>query len=290
MLQFICSRSETVKTLLVVKAKKVILGGRNHKIQQQFVDKLKKEYEDVDHRIDGTHNLDLGDLQSVADFARYVDETYDAIDCLICNAGIMNTPAGVTNDGFEQQMGVNVIGHFLLAQRLVSKTTRQVWVASHAHKLKGGQRIDIDAIRSFEMDDNNAVESYDGFWRYQQSKLGTILLAKAFSKRSNVLAVSLHPGVIYTPLYQSTGIVSAAKVSASMTPSLFKGELFQLIPKTTSMGAATTITCATLPSDELEAGGYYSNCAIASESVAAKNEEDAEALFSFCDEITKKFQ
>jgi len=56
------------------------------------------------------------------------------------------------------------------------------------------------------------------------------------------------------------------------------------------MGAATTVTCATFPSDQLVPGGYYSNCAIASESGAAKNEEDAEALFNFCDEITKKFR
>ena len=284
--------SETVKALLAVKAKKIILGSRNLNRQHDFVDRLKQDFagEDIDERIDGSHCLDLGDLQSIANFAAYVDKTYNTIDCLICNAGIMNTPPSATKDGFEQQMGVNVIGHFLLAKRLVGKTKRQVWVSSHAHNLKGGPRIDMDAIRNFSMEDKQQVKSYDGFARYQQSKLGNILLAKAFSKRYNVETVSLHPGIVYTSLYRGTGIVSAAKVTLSMIPSIFRGEIFQLIPKTASMGAATTVTCATLPADELISGGFYSNCAISSENEAAQNEEDANMLFSFCDEVTKDFQ
>lgn len=266
----------------------MILGGREN-LQSEFVAKLKEGHGDTydtDQKVDGSHTIDLGDLQSVADFAKYVDETYKAIDCLILNAGIMNTPAGVTKQGFERQFGVNCLGHFLLAKLLVAKTKRQVWVASHAHTLKGGPRIDLDAIRNFSTDD------YDGFRKYQQSKLGNILLAKAFQKRYNgrLEAVSLHPGVIYTSLYKETGIISAVKLTATMIPGILMGGFTQVIPKPISVGASTTITCATLPSDELVPGGYYSNCAIANENDAAKNEEDAAALFDLCDEITKKLQ
>jgi len=277
-----------------VGAKKVILGGRDPKLQSEFVAKLKEEQGDVydtDQQVDGSANVDLADLQSVSDFATYVDETYETIDCLICNAGIMNTPAGVTKDGFEQQLGVNVIGHFLLAKMLVAKTKRQVWVASHAHTLKGGPRIDVNAIQSFSLDEKDG-KGYDGFRSYQQSKLGNILLAKAFQKRydGQLVAVSLHPGVIYTPLYSSTGIVSAIKLAVTMIPDIVMGNLTQVIPKTASGGASTTITCATMPLHKLEPGGYYSNCAIATPNVAARNEEDAEAFFEFCDKVTKKFQ
>lgn len=54
------------------------------------------------------------------------------------------------------------------------------------------------------------------------------------------------------------------------------------------MGAATTVTCAT--TKELQSGGYYSNCYLYPESQAAKNDEDADALFDYCDEITAKYQ
>lgn len=289
--------SETVKALLKVGAKKVVVGGRNAKAQEEFVAKLKAEQEehgdddnayDTDKQLDGSHTIDLANLQSVKDFGTYVSETYPTVDVLICNAGIMNTPAGVTKDGFEQQMGVNVIGHWLLAHILAKQTKRLVFVSSYGHTLKGAPRIDIDAIKSFSMD---SIDDYDGFKAYQQSKLGNILLAKEFAKRYDGLeAVSLHPGSIYTALYRETGIVSALKLTASMVPNIVRGNVTQVFPKTPSMGASTTVTCATLSSDDLVSGAYYSNCAVATESEAAKNIEDAAALFDYCDEVTKKFQ
>ena len=281
-----------MKALLKAGAKKVVVGGRNPKAQEEFVGKLKEEQGDAydtDKQVDGSHTIDLGDLQSIKDFGKYVADTYKTIDVLICNAGIMNTPAGVTKDGFEQQMGVNVIGHFLLAKILAKQTKRQVWVSSYGHTLKGGSRIDIDAIKNFSTD--NTDNNYDGFKAYQQSKLGDILLAKEFQKRFDGLeAVSLHPGSVYTPLYRATGILPALKMTASMVPNIVMGNATQVVPKTASMGASTTVTCATLPSDDLVSGAYYSNCAVAVETDAAKNEEDAAALFEYCDEVTRKFQ
>lgn len=271
-------------------AKKVVIGGRNPKLQKKFVVQLKEEQGDscdTDTQVDGNHTIDLGDLQTVKDFGRYVAETYPTIDCLICNAGVMNTPASVTKDGFEQQMGVNVIGHFLLAKLLANQTKRQVWVSSYGHTLKGGPRIDIGAIRNFSLD-----APYDGMVAYQQSKLGNILLAKEFQKRysPSLEAVSLHPGSIYTPLYRHTGIFSAVMIAASLLPSVIRGNVSQVFPKLPSVGASTTVTCATLPSAQLNSGAYYSDCVVATESEAAKNEEDAAALFDYCDEVTKQFQ
>jgi NAD(P)-dependent dehydrogenase (short-subunit alcohol dehydrogenase family) len=273
--------------LLKVGAKKLVIGGRNPKLQEEFVETLKGDGYDTDEQVDGSHTIDLGDLQSVKQFGDYVATTYPVIDVLICNAGVMNTPVGVTKDGIEQQMGVNCVGHFLLAKLIANQTKRQVWVSSFGHTLKGGPRIDIEALRNF------SVESeYDGFRAYQQSKLGNILLAKEFQKRYGpaLEAVSLHPGAIYTSLYRETGIVAAVKLSFSMIPDVLRGNITQVFPKLPSAGAATTITCATLPSDQLVPGGYYCNCALGSENEAAKNEEDAAALFDYCDEATKKFQ
>ena len=280
-----------MKALLQVGAKKVVIGGRNRKLQNDFLVALKKEQNDVydtDSQVDGSHLIDLADLQSVKEFGTYVAKTYPVVDVLICNAGVMNIPAGVTKQNVEQQMGVNCVGHFLLAKMLAKQTKRQVWVSSYGHTLKGGERINIERLRKFTL--NNFAE-YDGWKSYQQSKLGNILLAKEFKKQyPNLEAVSLHPGTIYTNLYRETGIISAIKISLSMLPAAFRGDLMQVIPKLPSAGASTTITCSTLPSNTLVNGGYYSNCAVGYENAAAKNMDDAAKLFDYCDEVTKEFQ
>lgn len=122
---------EAAKALLH-EGGKVVVGGRNPQQLDDFVAKMKAEYSE--DQVDG-HVIDLGDLASVQVFAKYVNSKYSVVDVLICNAGIMNSPAGVTKNGFESQMGVNVIGHFLLAKSLVEKTKRQVWVSSLGHTM-----------------------------------------------------------------------------------------------------------------------------------------------------------
>lgn len=63
--------------------------------------------------------LDTGNLKSVRQFAKTVQEKYSKIDLLINNAGIMATPYYLTVDGFESQFAVNYLGHFLLAHLLM---------------------------------------------------------------------------------------------------------------------------------------------------------------------------
>ncbi|HEX2907078.1 MAG TPA: SDR family NAD(P)-dependent oxidoreductase, partial [Phototrophicaceae bacterium] len=58
--------------------------------------------------------LDLADLDSVRAFAATFRQTYDRLDLLINNAGIMNTPYARTPQGFEQQFATNHLGHFAL--------------------------------------------------------------------------------------------------------------------------------------------------------------------------------
>jgi hypothetical protein len=60
--------------------------------------------------------------------------------------------------------------------------------------------------------------------------------------------------------------------------------------KTVQAGASTTITAAGLPSDQFVQGAYYDDCEVGKESENAKNEDDAKALFDYCDEVTNKFQ
>lgn len=181
---------ETVRALLKVKGK-VVIGCRNPNGQAEFADKMKEEF--PDGYIEANTTIDLGELESVSNFAKTISSKYDKINCLICNAGMAQTSPKLTKDGFEMQMGVNVIRQFLLAKILAPNTTHQVWLSSIAHKLPEAKRIDIEYIKSFDP----KTSEFPPLVGYQQSKLGNLLLAKEFLKRFNGLeSASLHPGAV----------------------------------------------------------------------------------------------
>ena len=282
---------ETVKALLKVNGQ-VILAGRRPDLMTAFVAQLKDDGYDTALVDSEGPPLDLGDLATVQAFAAYVNQKYTKLDVLLLNAGVMMTPAGVTAQKLETQVGINVVGHFLLAHSLLTITARQVWVSSKAHEMSGAKRFDFEWFTKFSMDDEAKVKAYSPMFAYQQSKLGDILLAQEFVQRhaddddkdgKKVEAVSLHPGVIDTNL-------------ARHLPSYIKGAFTVmswvgiLTKKTVEQGASTTVTCATLPSADLKNGAYYDDCQVGKASGNANHPEDAIRLYDLCLELTKDFQ
>jgi NAD(P)-dependent dehydrogenase (short-subunit alcohol dehydrogenase family) len=147
--------------------------------------------------------LDLGDLDSVRAFAARLSAKHETLHGLLNNAGVMNTPAGTTQQGFETQFGVNHLGHFLLTELLTpmliaGAPARVVNVSSCFHDQAMGREGTIDLG-----DLNWQRRDYDGWAAYAQSKLANLLHAKALAKRladTGVTAVSVHPGWVRTDL------------------------------------------------------------------------------------------
>ena len=97
-------------------------------------------------------SLDLGSLDSVRTAADELLERHDRLDLLINNAGVMYTEWQTTSDGFEFQMGVNHLGHFVLTDLLIDRLmttdgSRVVNVSSVAHKIKLDARPGHDDVR-----------------------------------------------------------------------------------------------------------------------------------------------
>jgi short chain dehydrogenase len=63
--------------------------------------------------------LDLGSLESIRKFSERFHKEENKLDILMNNAGIFMVPQAKTKDGFEQVMGVNHLGHFLLTNLLL---------------------------------------------------------------------------------------------------------------------------------------------------------------------------
>ena len=147
--------------------------------------------------------LNLNSLASVRQFVAMVKEKHDQLHGLVNNAGVMNTPKGTTEDGFETQFGINHLGHFLLTEMLLdvlkkSAPARIVCVSSLAHAGMQGRTATID------LDDLNFTKrKYDAVASYCQSKLAIVIYARHLAKRlegTGVSVFSTHPGWIRSNL------------------------------------------------------------------------------------------
>jgi len=211
--------------------------------------------------------MDLGNLNSVKKFTEDFKESFEKLDILINNAGIMACPETRIGSGWESQFAVNHIGHFLLTKELMdtmaeNDSARFVSLSSSAHSLTGILWDDIHFR-------NN---SYDKWMAYGQSKTASSLIAIEFHRRmvdKGVSGFSVHPGGILTPLQrhlQKEEMVALGWMEEDGSPSEMAKNFF----KTTSQGASTTLWCATSSSLNGIGGVFCEDCDIAKR----KNEVD----------------
>ncbi|MEM8863075.1 MAG: SDR family oxidoreductase [Chloroflexota bacterium] len=202
--------------------------------------------------------LGLASLDSVRKFAAAFLDKYDRLDGLVNNAGIMGPELSKTVDGFETQIGINHLGHFLLTELLLdtlkaSAPARIVCVSSVGHAgLRGGEpgHIDFDDLNY----DNRPYSAMDA---YAQSKLANVLHAVELANRlegTNVYAFSVHPGWIRSNLV--TGFVRF------MQNVLLRPFSSVLGTMTWFEGAQTTLHCLLDEDAPNHNGAYYSQNSI----------------------------
>lgn len=184
--------------------------------------------------------IDLADLESVRAFADGLGDR--PVATLVNNAGIMNVPQGTTAQGYEQQLGTNLVGHFLLTNLLLPRITdRVVTLSSGLHKV-GTIRLD---------DLNFERRRYNGWTAYAQSKLGDLMFAYELQRRltdagSTLRSMAAHPGYAATNLQShSGGWQSALGALANRLP---------LLAQPADSGALSTLYAATVP--DLPGGSY----------------------------------
>jgi len=227
--------------------------------------------------------LDLASLESVREFAETLADRGTEIDLLINNAGVMASPRRLTSDGFELQLGTNMLGHFALTGRLLERMqgredARVVTLSSNAHKMG---RINFDDLQS--------ERRYNRWAAYGQSKLADLMFALELDRRlrasgSEVKSVAAHPG------YAATNLQSAAAPAIDRWGMALTN---LIMAQSAEKGALPSLYAATEPG--LEGGSYIGpdgigefrgHPKVVSPTRAARDPEAASRLWRAAEDLT----
>ncbi|CAL1265551.1 unnamed protein product [Larinioides sclopetarius] len=258
---------------LAARGAKVVIGCRD-------TEKGKKAAEDIVRQVPEANiivkHLDLASFSSIRKFSAEILKSEPHIHILINNAGIMMCPESKTEEGFEMQIGVNHLGHFLLTNLLLdrikeSAPARIVNVASMAYM-----------FGKVSLDDINMERRYNPVWAYGQSKLANILFTKELARKlegTGVTTYCLHPGNVETDLY----------VYLNRKFNRITGFLFNLINKlffkSPKEGAHTTIYCAVDEKISNESGRYYIGCKSVEPMTKARDGAFAKKFWEFSEHL-----
>ncbi|WP_428486991.1 oxidoreductase [Rhodopila sp.] len=226
-----------------------IVAGRNPDKGARALSRIRRDLPAATVRFE---MLDLASLASVVRFAAAVTAAQDGvIDILVNNAGVMGMPRRrLTEDGFEQQIGVNYLGHFALTARLKDALRaapgggRVVSVASLAHR-----RAALD------LDDPQSERSYSPMRAYGRSKLAMLVFAIELQRRAernqwNLRSIAAHPGWARTEI-----IGNGMGGGAPGIKEWVIAQAFGLVAQSARDGALPSLYAAMAPA--AKGGAYY---------------------------------
>ncbi|WP_440961617.1 SDR family oxidoreductase [Paenibacillus nitricinens] len=253
---------------LARKGAKVIMVCRNRQRGEEALTaaKQKSHSEDIELML-----CDLASLESIRSFAEEFTRKYPILDILINNAGVVTIKRQLTKNGFEMDLGVNHLGHFLLTNLLLetllaAEQGRIVVVASGAYK-----------IGALHYEDPTLTRRFNPAKAYARSKLANILFTKELAARlqgTRVTVNCVHPGAVGTNI----GVNRETGFGKSILKLL---SYFFLTPE---QGADTAIYLATEPDLQEVTGQYYYRRKNQELTPRAQNKQEAQRLWRWSQE------
>jgi NAD(P)-dependent dehydrogenase (short-subunit alcohol dehydrogenase family) len=245
---------ETARAL-VARGADVVGAARNLEKAQRATSEVSKAAAETGANFE-LIELDLASLKSVCAAADKLVADGRLFDVIITNAGVMATPFGKTQDGFETQFGTNHLGHFVFVNRiakLIKDGGRLVNLSSSGHRFSN---VDLN-------DPNFETTPYEPFVAYGRSKTANILFAVAFDQRHRergVRATAVHPGGIMTELGRHMDPGSLEQMVDQINQQAAAAGKGPFEFKTIPQGAATSVWAAVVASAEEVGGRYCENC------------------------------
>lgn len=194
-------------------------------------------------------HCDLSSFDSIRECASHIVDKEKQLDVLMLNAGLMATPQGETTEGYELQMGVNVLGHALLADLLlplIKNTPKARVVTLSSGAGNSGKPLQKEMFK--------LTEKYRPWQSYGNSKLGNLHYAKALAQyfeeeKIDAISVAAHPGITASELQINTRNIGGAGLSGPFW--VFYAKFFGM---TIHEGALSQLMGAL--SDEVKNGDY----------------------------------
>ncbi|CAH2356030.1 putative short-chain dehydrogenase/reductase [[Candida] railenensis] len=172
--------------------------------------------------------IDLSDLTTIKSVQSQLKNlNLTKLDYTIFNAGVMTPPNGSKSaQGYELQIGTNVLGHHLLVKflqpyiiRAVSPNfqPRVIWLtsAAHLHSHPNGG-IKFDSFHNADKSSSGAV--------YGQSKTGNIYQAAIYGqkyKAKGIISLAVHPGYLASDLARSLPSVVQKVMGLLLSPPVY---------------------------------------------------------------------
>lgn len=238
-----------------------------------------KKAEDACNSVEGKASpvvIELSDFDSVSVAAKNIAAEYPALDCIICNAGIMELPELEQAYGLEKQFVVNHLGHFLLVNLLLE----QIKAAEQGRVVivSSGSSTRLAPEAGIMFDQLSGEGWYEPGAGYGQSKLANVLFSLELSKRlegTNATSNALTPGVIPTnlgrhmPRWKTVALETVGKA----------------FTKTLPQGAATSCYVAARPELDNASGWFFKDCNPHRPGGNTENSEMAARLWDVSTEI-----
>jgi NAD(P)-dependent dehydrogenase (short-subunit alcohol dehydrogenase family) len=270
----------------------VIFACRDEEKTKRVISSLPKELQKHSHFI----KIDLCSFKSIISFVRTFDKQFPTVDILINNAAIFPQHFKITEDGIEETLQSNIMGHIVLTTMLLDKfnncEAKVLNLASFAHIQSYITKQQIDDMAKDGTFKSIESEFFWNLWmkhhHYSNTKLGNIYFTKHLaeytqSKYPNIKVVAVNPGLVYTEIARFMYI---NKVLGSIYNLLFFA--YWWISKSALGGAQSTLQCCYLDFNELVSGGYYSDCALKACSNLASSKEIRDSFMKYLSVFFKK--
>jgi NAD(P)-dependent dehydrogenase (short-subunit alcohol dehydrogenase family) len=222
--------------------------------------------------------LDLGSLADVRRFSAELLEERPPLDALLNNAGVMqqSPTRRVTADGFEETLGVNVIGPWLL-------TTSILPLLEGARVINVSSRLHIPGARpgargpDFDFDDPQLERGYAHERAYMNSKLCLMWFTYELARRQpEITASAVCPGFVPT-----TGAESTRGFLRFMMK-----HVLPHMPFATSVKEAAANQAWACTSPDVETARFYTERAAVPSSDESYDEDKAARLWSMLEAWT----
>lgn len=243
---------------------------------------------------------DQTSLASVKAAAARIATEQTRLNILMANAGVMNKPPGLTEDGYEVQFGTNHLAHALFIKILLPLMEKARSSTNQHPASPPGPNADARIVLltstglrgapsgGVRFDDLRTPQSMlvmGGMIRYGQSKLANLLYARELARRApSVTSVSVTPGIVATDLVSGQSATHRAVIWASAM--LGQGGL-----PPPEEAVRTQLWCATAPRGGVRNGGFYEppGCLSGVSTRYTEDEDLARRLWEWTDRELEKW-